>query len=120
MPQEGRDYLRRKIHEYAQLDPETFYVSSTDVGMEVPGPQDSVTRNVDAVDLVSVNDEDIESSYSTGFTAVDAVQPPVEDGGEIVDTVTEWDRYGLNSRVPESIHALDNDVLLRSELKLSV
>jgi hypothetical protein len=98
MPEEGSDFLRGKIFEYAALDPESFY--SSEGGSDVPGSANSATsigRNLDNVDLDSLDDEDIVSDYTTKYMAADAVQPPVEDEGEIIDAVAEWGemvRYG--------------------------
>jgi hypothetical protein len=97
MPEEGRNFLRGKIHEYGELNPDDFYASSSRGGTDAAGSLTSMDRNSDdEMDLDEADDGDVDSNYSTECRAADAVQPPVEgDGeaagdGEVVDAVVEW------------------------------
>jgi len=105
MPEEGRGFLRGKIQEYAALDPEDIYLPSTEAGSDWAGSQTSVDRILDEeMTQLSLDDEDVDSNYSTEYRTADAIQPPAEDLGEmwdgvqppqkdeaeIVDAIAEW------------------------------
>ena len=114
MPQDGRGFLRGKIHEYAQLNPNDFYPSSSS-GADPAGSQTSMNRNSDdEMDLDETDDEDMDPNYATQYPAVDGIRPQVvrerdsvgEDDaaivGGVMDAVAEWGpmvKYG----VPESV-----------------
>jgi len=96
MPEEGRNFLRGKIHEYGELNPDDFYPSSSSGETNPPGSQTSMDRNSDdGMDLDETDDGDVDSNYSTKYKFADTVQPHVGEGydmseGEVVDAVTEW------------------------------
>jgi hypothetical protein len=78
MPQDGRDFLRGKIHEYAQLNPNHFYPSSNSSGTDPAGSQTSMNRNSDdEMDLDETDDEDMDPNYTKQYPAVDGIQPQV-------------------------------------------
>ena len=101
MPEEGRNFLRGKIHEYRDLDPNEFYPSSSSSVTDPAGWQTSMDRNSDGEMVLDdideeIDDEDMDSNYSTEYRCADAVQPPVVERAEnvaenqLVDAVAEW------------------------------
>jgi hypothetical protein len=85
MPQDGRGFLRGKIHEYAQIDSNHFYPSSNNSGTDPAGSQTSMNRNSDdEMDLDETDDEDMDPNYTTQYPAVDGIQPQVVgEGGSV-------------------------------------
>jgi hypothetical protein len=86
MPEEGRNFLRGKIHECRDLDPSDSYPSSSSGGTDLAGSQTSMDGNSDdEMDLDEIDDEtdneDVDSNYSTEYRCTDAVQPLVLRGG---------------------------------------
>lgn len=115
MPQDGRDFLRGKIHKYAQLNPNYFYPSSNSSRTDTAMAQTSMNRNSDdEMDLDETDDEDVDPNYTTQYPALDGIQPQVvgkrdsvgEDSaaivGGVMDAVAEWGPM-VKHGVPESV-----------------
>jgi hypothetical protein len=115
MPQDGRDFLRGKIHEYALLNPNDFYPSSSSSGADPAGSQTSMNRNSDdEMDLDETDDEDMDPNYATQHPAVDGIRPQVvgerDSVGEndaaivggVMDAVAEWGPM-VKCGFPESV-----------------